>query len=287
VSLDARTGKERWHKVIADFNLDIWALVESSPEASEHLVDKLKSEFGLDYDVAHSEPDAPTSKQSTSMIWNRKTVEGKREDWSPEVEGWLQVRSQNFSDDMLEAVHGKVFDRYPGLFRFKAIDTDFDFLAIPLHLKAMDEGGLRREIASKILAAAIDKMMPTVGETDWILLGDLNAKIASENFAPLSKRGLVALSAEDEQNQSFTYLKAPHKSMIDHVYITADMAKRFGSDDFFVVAADKTYPAYVKEISDHRPIVTRLSLADTALATPSELPESLVETLKELYATSP
>lgn len=274
---------DRVASVIADFNLDIWALIESSPKAAEELVAILKTKFGLDYGVEHSEPGAAESKQSTSMIWNRKTIKGSKEKWSPEVETWLNVRSQNFSDDMLEAVHGKVFDRYPGLFRFKAIGTKFDFFAVPLHLKAKDEGALRREIASKIMAAAIDKMVPKFSETDWILLGDLNAEIASNNFAPLGRKGLVPLSAEDEQNQSFTYLKAPYKSMIDHVYVTADMAKRYGSDDFFVVAADKTYPAYIKEISDHRPIVTRLSLADAVPAMPVEMPKSLAATLKELY----
>jgi len=277
------TKLDRVASVIADFNLDVWSLVESSPKAAEALVNTLKDKFGLEYGVAHSEPDAPTSKQSTSMIWNLNTVDGSREEWDEEVKEWLAVSSQNFSDDMLEAVHGKVFDRYPGLFRFKAKDSKFDFYAVPLHLKAMDEGSLRREMASKILAAAIDRMIPKVGDSDWILLGDLNAEIASTNFAPLSRKGLVPLSAEDEQNQSFTYLKSPHKSMIDHVYITADMARRFGSDDFFIVAADKTYPAYIKEISDHRPIVTRLSLADAVPALATELPEGLSATLKELY----
>lgn len=274
---------DRVAAVVADFNLDIWALIESSPEAAEALVAKLKDKYGLEFGVAHSEPNAPTSKQSTSMIWNKATTEGEQVEWDAEIQTWLGVRSQNFSDDMLEAVHGKIFDRYPGLFRFKAKGTDFDFFIVPLHLKAMDEGALRREMASKILAAAVAKMMKDGADQDWILLGDLNAQIASTNFAPLAKHGLVPLSAEDEGNQSITYLKSPHNSMIDHVYVSPNLAKRYGTGDFFVVAADKTYPDYIKEISDHRPVVTRLSLGKAPDVTASDMPKGLVDALGELF----
>ncbi|HEX8527523.1 trypsin-like peptidase domain-containing protein, partial [Allosphingosinicella sp.] len=278
---------DRVASVIADFNLDIWALIESSPEAAEKLVDRLDQEYGLKFDVAHSEPGAGTEKQSTSMIWNTSTIRRLEADWDDEIKTWLNVRSQNFSDDMLEAVHGKVFDRYPGLFRFQAIDTEFDFFTVPLHLKAMDEGALRREMASKILAAAVARMVDKGADRDWILVGDLNAEIASTNFAPLGKHGLVALSAEDEGNQSFTYLKAPYKSMIDHVYVSPTLAARHGPDSFFVVAADKTYPDYIKEISDHRPIVTRLTLGKAEELGPADLPESLSKALRELDPTWP
>lgn len=274
---------DRVAAVIADFNLDIWALIESSPEAAEALVAKLDEKYGLQFGVAHSEPDASTSKQSTSMIWNKATVDGERLEWDDKIRTWLDVRSQNFSDDMLEAVHGKVFDRYPGLFRFRAKGTKFDFLTVPLHLKAMGEGSLRRQIASKILAAAVARMIRNGADQDWILLGDLNAEIASNDFAPLGKHGLVPLSAEDEGNQSFTYLKSPYKSMIDHVYVSPNLASRYGSQDFFVVAADKTYPDYIGEISDHRPIVTRLSLGKAPEIVASDMPPELIEALRELF----
>jgi endonuclease/exonuclease/phosphatase family metal-dependent hydrolase len=278
-----RDKMDRVAAVIADFNLDIWALIESSPEAADELVATLESHYGLDFGVAHSEPGAPTSKQSTSMIWNKATVDGERLEWDDKIRTWLGVRSQNFSDDMLEAVHGKVFDRYPGLFRFRVKDTKFDFFTVPLHLKAMGEGSLRRQMASKILAAAVARMIKNGADQDWILLGDLNAEIATNDFAPLAKYGLVPLSAEDEGNQSFTYLKSPHKSMIDHVYVSPNLATRYGAQDFFVVTADKTYPDYIKEISDHRPIVTRLALGKAPEVVASDMPPELIEALRELF----
>jgi endonuclease/exonuclease/phosphatase family metal-dependent hydrolase len=281
---------DRVAAVVADFNLDIWALIESSPEATDRLVARLKEKYGLEFGAAHSEPDASAAKQTTSMIWNTATIDRLEAEWDKEILSWLAVRSQNFSEDMLEAVHGKVFDRYPGLFKFRAKGTQFDFFVVPLHLKAMDEGALRRQMASKILAAAVARMIAKGEDQDWILIGDLNAQIASANFAPLSKHGLVPLSAEDEGNLTITYLKSPHKSMIDHVYLSPNLARRHGADDFFVVAADKTYPDYIKEISDHRPIVTRLSLGSAQPIERADLPDSLVEALATLFpgaATAP
>ena len=139
--------------IIADFNLDIWALAESSPAAAQELVDTLKQQFKLDYAVAHSEPNAGTGKQSTSVLWNTKTVAGKRLDWPADIADWFTIDSRDFDDSMLEAVHGRVFDRYPGLFQFNVLNSkkSLDFYLVPLHLKAMDEGSLRRGMATKIL----------------------------------------------------------------------------------------------------------------------------------------
>ncbi len=281
-------------RAIADFNLDIWALVESSPAAAEALVKRLGTDFGLKFDVAHSEPNASTAKQSTSVIWNVEKVRGTREAWPEDIEPWFAVHSTDFNDQLLEAVHGKIFDRYPGLFRFQSVHKPaVDFFLVPLHLKAMAEGSLRREMASKILAAAVSRMTEAGADADWILLGDLNAEIASRNFDPLRQKGLVPLSAIDEEAGSFTYLKSPYKSMIDHVYVTRDLAKQVGSDGFFIVAADKTYPNYVKEVSDHRPIVTRLSLAGgpssgaPAAGAAAAPPQSLRDEFAKLFGAAP
>ena len=211
-------------------------------------------------------------------------IEGGLAKWDEEVEGWLALRSQDFSDQVLEATQGRIFDRYPGLFRFKALGTEFDFFVVPLHLKAMADAATRQEMASRILAAAVLKTIRQGADQDWILLGDLGAEIATRNFQPLARHGLVPLSAEDEENQSITYLKGPATSMIDHVYVSPNLGKRYGSEDFFVVATDKDYPEYIREISDHRPVVTRLSLAKSA-AVPAEpnLPAGLKQALGDLY----
>ena len=273
---------------LADFNLDIWALVDCSAAAAEALVAILDSEYSLKFAAAHSEAGAAGDRQTTSLIWNTATVEGRRTDWDEDIRPWFAVGSQNFGKDLPGAVHGRIFDRYPGLFHFKAIGSDFEFYAVPLHLDSKEEGTLRRELASKILAAAIARTAAQAeGERDWILLGDMDGEIASKNFRVLAAKGLVALSAEDEQAGTFTYLKNPQRSMIDHVYVSPYLTKHQGAQSFFTVAADKTYPGYLKEISDHRPIVTRLALRKaTKEEAIASLPDSLQAALSELYEGS-
>jgi hypothetical protein len=248
--------------IMADFNLDIWCLSESSPVAADRLVEILRGEFGLEFAVAHSEPDAGSGKQSTSVLWNTKTVAGERQEWPDDLKGWFLVDSREFEDDMLEAVHGKVFDRYPGLFRFSIpkAKKPFDFYLVPLHLKAKGEGSLRRGMATKILAAAINRMIDANKDKDWVIGGDFNAEISSEDFAPLSRKKFEPISAEDEGHGAITYLKAPHRSMIDHIYLSPNLAKRYGPRDFYIVAADRSLPDYLAKISDHRPVLARLSL---------------------------
>jgi hypothetical protein len=276
--------------VMADFNLDIWALSESSPAAAEELVATLKREFRLDFAVSHSEPDASTGKQSTSVLWNVKTVSGQRVEWPADVRDWFTIDSRDFDDSTLEAVHGRVFDRYPGLFQFKVLGTGrpLDFFLVPLHLKAMDEGSLRRGIATKILAAAVNRMIDKGADKDWIIGGDYNAEISSGDFAPLSDKNFVPISAEDEGNGAITYVKGRFKSLIDHIYLSPNLAKQYGPRDFHILASDRSIPDYITRISDHRPVLARLSLgrAESVRSrkeSPGSLPDSLRRELAKVY----
>ena len=140
-------------EAIADMNLDIWAFEEASPSVTEKLVNASALKYGLDFDWAASEPDAPIEKQTTTVIWNKKTVSGKRDQWPDEFDRWFKVDSRDFDDGQLEAEHGKVFDRYPGLFYFecKSENKTLDFYLVPLHLKAKEEGSKRRTMAGRVL----------------------------------------------------------------------------------------------------------------------------------------
>ncbi len=283
-------------RLVADLNLDVWALIESSPEAAEELLRVLRRRYGLEYEVAHSEPGASTGKQSTSVIWNPATVEGRRVEWPEEIDAWFSTHSRDFSDLGLEAVHGKIFNRYPGLFHFTARSHDgqapLDFFVVPVHLKAKGEGSLRRDQASQILAAAVKRMKEIRPEADrdFVILGDFNATLASRDFVSLDAAGWSSMTAEDEEEGALTYLKGRYKSLIDHVYLSPNMGRRYGADDLFIVAADRSFPDYVQRISDHRPIVARFSrgeategdgASDTPSATPG-LPPELRRALDEL-----
>lgn len=56
-----------------------------------------------------------------------------------------------------------------------------------------------------------------------------------------------------------TYLKSP-LSLIDHIFISPNLARTYGAKDFIIVAADAQTPAFVEKISDHRPVLMRISL---------------------------
>lgn len=289
-------------EVMVKMNLDIWALSESSPNAAYHLKEYLAEKYDLDFGVGVSEPNSRDGKQSTTVLWNKRTVTGDVIAWPADIPDWFRFTSHgrqpgDFADLGLEAVDGKIFDRYPGLFSFKAQrDNDqdpFTFLLVPLHLKAMNEGSKRRQLASEILAAAVSVASAQLNEQDWIIGGDYNAELASGDFSALNGKGLVPLSAEDEDGGAFTYIKGP-KSLIDHVFLSANLASTFGADDYFIVARDKEVPGYVSKISDHRPVVVRLSLHDqeheavgvpgVGLTGSGPAPESLVRALRELRA---
>lgn len=246
--------------LIVDLGLDIWGLEEVSPPAVRALVAELEAQFGEKYDYALSEPDAGEGKQSTAVIWKTKTVSGGREEWPKDIERLWHLRS---TDDLgLEAVEGKIFDRYPGLFRFSAKrpGAPFDFYVVPLHLKAMAEGSKRRRLASRLLAYAVKTMTETHNKDgDFILGGDFNATLASEDFGALLDGNFVPLSAQDEQSGAISYIKSPN-SLIDHIFLSPNLARQAGKNSYFIVAKDKTVDNYAGKLSDHRPVLVRISL---------------------------
>lgn len=273
-------------RVIVAMNLDIWALVETSPEATQALVNYLNANFKMRYDCAFSEPEAPAARQTTAVIWNTKTVSLDRAEssWPEEFDQWFSVDSRDFGSLDLEAVEGKVFDRRPGLFKFAAQrgqnQKPFDFYVVPLHLKAMKEGSKRRRMAAKIIGAAVQRMIATYHkDADWAIVGDYNAELASGDFKALVSKDFLPMSAEDETSGAFSYVAKP-KSLIDHIFLSPNLARTYGTSDYFIVAKDREFPTYVKNVSDHRPVVARLSLlpkaeARKAAAQPPAPPELL------------
>ena len=275
-------------RVMKEFNLDVWSLEESSPNAADAVVAEL-GKLGLKYDTLPAEKDAPDGKQSCTILWNTETMTCKREEWGPTIEEWIGAKSQQFDDlDLgLEAVHGKIFDRYPALFAFAtktaAGGQPFTFRLVAVHLKAMSEGSMRRQMASKILAAAVKKKTAEGGSKDWIIGGDFNAELATDDFADLSANGMVAASAQDEAGGAFSYIKGPH-SLIDHIFLSPNLADRFGSQSYFIVAAEKSFPNYVADISDHRPVLFRMTLNATPEAAPAAPKAGATKTPKESAA---
>lgn len=256
--------------MVVDLGLDAWALVETSPAATAALAETIEHKFGLRLEYLHSEPGAPASKQSTAILWNPETLDVERLDWPSEIEALLHLDSDNID---LEArstpKRGKIFDRYPGLFRMRgrgSVGGGIDFNLVPLHLKAMSEGWERRRLASQILARAVKEMIERHNaDRDWVLGGDFNAELASRDFDALSKNHFQSVSAQDEAAGALSYLKSP-RSLIDHIFLSPNMARLYGQDDFFILAKEKSQVDYLKRFSDHRPVMLRLSARSHAAA---------------------
>ncbi|TIL96295.1 MAG: hypothetical protein E5Y73_01950 [Mesorhizobium sp.] len=250
-------------RVIADLNLDAWGLSEISPAGVEALVSRIEHIYGDRYDCAFSEPDAPQGKQSTAMIWKKSALFGESMNWPASIEPLLRQRSDDPGVGV-EAVHGKIFDRRPGLFRFRTSGDlpAYSFFAVPLHLKAMDEGSLRRRLASRIMARAVEEISREYG-LDVILGGDMNAPLASGDFATIEQAGFTLLGAQDEQDGAFTYLKGP-KSAIDNIFLSPGMKQTVGATDYFIIAKERSMSDFIRSVSDHRPVAMRLSLAKAA-----------------------
>jgi hypothetical protein len=129
------------------------------------------------------------------------------------------------------------------------------------HVLNSDEGSLRRRLASRILARAVEDLSGETGH-DVILGGDMNAPLASDDFKHIERAGFTILGAQDEREGAFTYLKSP-RSAIDNVFLSPGMRQSVGSVDYFIVAKDRSMSDFVDRVSDHRPIAMRLSLGRT------------------------
>src|SRR5206468_1421154 len=63
-----------------------------------------------------------------------------------------------------------------------------------------------------------------------------------------------------EQSGAFSYIKSP-KSLIDHIFLSPNLAGKVGDDSYFIVAKDKSVDNYARKLSDHRPVLVRIALA--------------------------
>lgn len=245
-------------RIVVEMNLDIWVFVESSEEATKELAAQLREKYGQKWGVLASQ-DAPSERQITTIMWNKEMVSVTKKDWPDKIHRWFNVDSRAFDSLGLEAVHGKVFDRYPALYEVatKLSGHSAKFNLVPLHLKAKGEGNVRRQMASRLLSAAIAELANEKGfDKDWILGGDYNATLSSGDFDALLDAGLQPLSASDASENQITYIKSPFKSLIDHIFVSKNLVP--DADDFIIVALDRSIDRFL-DVSDHRPILMRLS----------------------------
>ena len=238
-------------EVIVDLNFDVWALGETTVDAVRLLVERLHRDYDLDFGCGFAEPDAPAGTLQIGVLWNLTSAVCETVAWPAELDEWFRVETEQFDGLRDEAVHGRIFERYPGLFRCRSTnrqpDADpFAFVLMPLQLPPARERSARTHMAAKILAAAVQRMQ-TAGESDWIVGGDYAAEQATQEFRGILRSSLVTLSAGEEGDSSIgaiSYLKSPN-SLIDNIFLSRNLGRTFGADDFFIVAADRAIPDYI------------------------------------------
>jgi endonuclease I/V8-like Glu-specific endopeptidase len=253
-------------RIVVEMNLDIWVFVESGLEATEALARHLASTYSTEEWGVLASQDASAERQITTVMWNKSTVEVTSKTWPATVERLFQVDSRQFPQLALESVHGKVFDRYPALYEVetKLRGHAAKFNLVPIHLKAKAEGSLRRQMAARLLAEAVVALRADANfDGDWIIGGDANATLKSGDLDALTTAGLTAVTASDAEDSQITYVKAPFKSLIDHVFVSKNMVP--DESDFMIVALDRTIDRFL-DVSDHRPILLRLTASEPALA---------------------
>lgn len=252
-------------RVVADLNLDAWGLADVSPDGVRTLVARIEDIYGERYQCDFSEPDAVGGTPSTAMIWKKSSLVGEAMAWPSNVAPLLRERGDGY-----EAERSPLFEHYPGLFRFRTAGDmpAYTFHIIPLHLKAMDEGSLRRRLASRILARAVEDLSGEAG-SDVIFGGEVTAPLAPEDFRRIEQAGFIVVGAQDEGDGAITYIKSPD-SAVDNVFLSPGMQPNAGSADYFIVARNRSMSKFIDNISDRRPIALRLSLSRTGRTAPPE-----------------
>jgi len=152
--------------------------------------------------------------------------------------------------------------RSPLLANFRIDKFDFYFVAVHLKSNRSEMGELcddeLRIKHCQVIVDEVKKLTSDGPERDFVLAGDFNSDVGNSSLKPLYDYGFVSLS--DPKNLidgsgGASYLKGKYRGTIDHVKILPGPTResRKGTMYFYLPGGEK---AFIKEVSDHAPIVT-------------------------------
>ncbi len=140
----------------------------------------------------------------------------------------------------------------------------FDFHFIVVHLKASggSENEARRRAACQKLESYIRSRIAAGDDPDWIVAGDWNDELTDSEDHNVFKvfldypQDYTFLTWGIAQNpvENATYIGGSYRSVIDHILVTAHVLPFYNSGITTVLKIDQYFPAYVAEVSDHRPV---------------------------------
>ncbi len=144
--------------------------------------------------------------------------------------------------------------------RDDAGEVRFDFTFVVLHLKAGTgrEDRERRAEANVLLDEWIRQRAS--GDPDVVVVGDFNDELMDAPSESVFRPYLIDtdfyrfLSLEAAFDGEYSFI--PARIMLDHVLVTSDALTEYGAGETSVLVAEDLIPAYLSQISDHRPVVS-------------------------------
>ncbi len=143
----------------------------------------------------------------------------------------------------------------------------FDFTVIVLHLKAFgdQESEDRRRRSVQKLEDYVTAQLENPGsDPDFVILGDWNDELDDpENdniFLPFlqdTTRYLFLTEPFAGDPDEFTFVDG-FQSLIDHILITRSVDAAYPDRTTQILKLDSEVPQYIPQVSDHRPVATRL-----------------------------
>lgn len=257
-------------KLIRDFRCDFWGLQEVDEESLKELVTVVNSAGRTRYAYV-----AEAGRgQQCGAIYRPDTTRVARINPSPKVakafEAKLKVALANG-----KTAERAVFYRKPLLLDVRVAQSGlnvFDFRCAVVHLKSTDSelkdtGSSLRSAAATALTQWIADDRDSGIETDYLILGDLNAETAEQGLAAFSDKNdlrLLSVGMEDTYGPE-ALTRVASGRLLDHIVITSDSVPYMPVDDLkeqIIIRADTKLADWTTEYSDHVPVAVRFVLGE-------------------------
>jgi hypothetical protein len=108
--------------------------------------------------------------------------------------------------------------------------------------------------------AAIPRMESRHGVADdWVVGGNFNAALATDDCRELLAGAVMPVGAADSAGRAVCYLKRP-QSPLDRVLLSQNLRQTYGDDEWCDVVADRPVPSSCHDLGGSCPLFVRLSI---------------------------
>jgi len=218
------TGKDqRRISIVTDilvaFNADLFIFQEVAgpskdgryPGALDGIAEELTRRGAGDYVVFYT---TAGGEQRVAMMWDRDYLRAKGD-----VED-LFTRGTYTTDDGKDAFAGRA--PLYGYFEAKLCkEGRFDFQALGVHLKAMDEGSPQRKKSAEVLAEWMKSSRKRI-DADILIVGDWNAPPNAPEWTPITKlKGVHFVDINDKSDFSYLWLQNSTNKYVSRIDLSA------------------------------------------------------------------